>query len=102
MLRTRTHISQTLPKDLKYKIECFRKEVKQINEYSDYPLTHICNTDETPVFLDFVPSEVVDKKGGGGYSCAHNSLWKKIVLLLLCAVQLPGSFCHHSLFLKGR
>ena len=62
--RTRTHISQTLPKDLECKIKTFHKEVKQINENSDYPLEYICNMDETPVLLDLVPSRVVDKKRG--------------------------------------
>ena len=100
MLRARTHISQALPKDLE-KIQDFRKEVQQINENSDCSLEYICNMDETPVFLDLVPRKVVDKKGKKCIRVRTTASEKNRITAVLCC-QLPGSFCHHFLFSKGR
>ena len=63
VLRAKTRVSQTLPKDLEEKITAFRNEVANIFEDGDYPLDYIANMDETPVYLDLLPSNVVDKKG---------------------------------------
>ena len=79
VLKTCTHISQALPKDLEDKIISFRDEVNEINEDSDYPLEYVCNMDKTPVFLYLVPSKVVDKKGGKVSVCVQQPL-KRIVL----------------------
>lgn len=63
VLRARTSISQTLPKDLESKIAAFHHEVRGIRVNSDFPYELIANMDETPVFLDLVPRRTVDKKG---------------------------------------
>ena len=71
VLRAMTHISQTLPKDLEHKIAVFHQEVATVFENIDFPLdymyvhtcTYVCNMDKTLVFLDLVPSRVVDRKG---------------------------------------
>ena len=41
VLRCRTHISQTLPKDLEQKIKAFHDEVASVFENSDFPLDYI-------------------------------------------------------------
>ena len=63
VLRCKTHVSQTLPKDLEEKISSFRNEVASVFQDGDYPLDYICNMDETPIYLDLLPSKVVDRKG---------------------------------------
>ena len=77
VLRVHTHISQTLPSDLESKIKRFRDEVSNIHENSDYPFEYICNMDETPVFLDLVPSKVVDKKGKKNHPSLYDQLRKE-------------------------
>ena len=45
------------------KIYEFRRKVKQINESGDFPYELIGNMDETPAYLDMVPSRTLDVKG---------------------------------------
>lgn len=84
VLRARTHISQKLPNDLEGKIQDFRKEVKQIHENSDYPLDCICNMDETPVYLDLLPSKVVDRKGKKSVRVRTTASEKNRITAVLC------------------
>lgn len=100
VVRTRTHISQALPKDLEQKIETFHEEVKKIMENSDYPPEYIANMDETLVFLDSVPTKTVDREG-------KKSIWVQMTASgknkwSHCAAQLLENSCHPSLFSRER
>ena len=100
MLRAHTHISQALLKYLE-KTQDFRKEVKQINENSDYPLEYICNMDETPVFLDLVSSKVVNKKGKKVFAYAQRPLKKNRITAVLCCTA-SGKLLPPFLIFKGK
>ena len=63
VLRAKTSIAQSLPGDLENKIYEFRRKVKQIRESGDFPYELIGNMDETPAYLDMVPSRTLDVKG---------------------------------------
>ena len=101
VLRARTHISQKLPKDLEKKIEDFRAEVKQIYENSDYPLHYICNMDETPVYLDLLPSKVVDKKGKKSIRVRTTASEKNRITTVLCCTA-SGKLLPPLVIFKGK
>ena len=63
VLRAKTSIAQELPKDLENQICEFRRQVKYIRENGDFPYELIGNMDETPIYMDMVPSKTVDVKG---------------------------------------
>ena len=68
--RAKTSIAQELPKDLENKISEFRRQVKYVRENGDFPYQVIGNMDETPVYMDMVPSKTVDHKN------QDNEVWK--------------------------
>ena len=49
VLRARTNVSQSLPKDLEDK--SFKVSERNAHQNSDYPYDLICNMDETPIFF---------------------------------------------------
>ena len=63
VLRSRTNIVQTLPKDLESKIVTFHHKIQSIREESDFPYELIANMDETPIYFDTVPAKTVNRKG---------------------------------------
>ena len=63
VLRVKTSMAQELPKDLEGKINEFKRQVKRIRENGDFPYNLIGNMDETPVYMDMVPSKTVDIRG---------------------------------------
>ncbi len=62
-LRAKTSIAQELPKDLESKINEFRRQVNHVRHNGDFSYELIGNMDETPVYMDMVPSKIVDVKG---------------------------------------
>lgn len=101
VLRARTHISQALPKDLEDKISNFHKEVKEIMTNSDYPLDYICNMDETPVFLDLLPSKVVDVKGKKTIRVRTTASEKNRITAVLC-ITASGKLLPPFVIFKGK
>ena len=101
VLRVRTHISQNLPSDLESKIKGFRDEARDIHKNSDYPFEYICNMDETPVYLDLVPSKVVDKKGKKTIRVRTTSSEKNRVTATLCCTA-AGNFLPAFVVFKGK
>ncbi len=63
VLRAKTSIAQQLPKDLESKISEFRRQVNHVRQSGNFPYELIGNMDETPVYMDMVPSKTVDVKG---------------------------------------
>ena len=63
VLRAKTSIAQALPDDLENRIHEFRHEVKRVRQNGDFPYDFIGNMDETPVYMDMVPSKTVDVRG---------------------------------------
>ena len=101
VLRAKTHISQTLPKDLEHKIAAFRREVASIFENSDFPLDYVCNMDETPVFHDLVPSKVVDSKGKKTINVRTTASEKNRVTVTLCCTA-SGEMLSPFVVFKGK
>ncbi len=63
VMRARTSIAQMLPADLESKVCNFRQQVKFVRQNGDFDYAYIENMDETPVYMDMVPSRTIDKKG---------------------------------------
>lgn len=101
VLRAKTHISQTLPKDLEEKITKFRQEVRYVRENSDYPYDLICNMDETPVFLDLVPNKTIDRKGKKTIHVRTTCSEKRRVTAALCCTA-SGEFLQPFVIFKGK
>ena len=62
VLRANTSIAQQLLKDLENKIGEFRRQVNHVRQNGDFPYELFGNMDETPVYMDMVPSKTVDVK----------------------------------------
>lgn len=62
-LRAKTGVAQMLPADLEEKVAHFRQSINHIRQNSDFDYDFIANMDETPIYLDMVPSKTVDRKG---------------------------------------
>ena len=101
VLRARTHISQSLPKDLEQKITAFRAEVASIFDSGDYPLDFICNMDETPVFLDLLPNKVVDKRGKKSINVRTTASEKNRITATLCC-SASGKMLPPFVVFKGK
>ena len=63
VLRARTSIAQTLPADLESKVVNFRQTLHFIRQNGDFSYDYIGNMDETPVFMDMLPTKTFDVKG---------------------------------------
>ena len=98
-MRSRTSISQTFPKDLEAKIIAFHREVRDVRENGDYEL--IADMDETPVFLDLVPSRTVDRKGRSPFELEPQIPRNATIQLLLAVLQVESSY-PLLLHLKGK
>ena len=101
VLRARTHISQTLPKELEHKITAFHREVASIFEHSDFALDYVCNMDETPVFLDLVPNRVVDRKGKKTITVRTTASEKNRITATLCC-SASGKMLPPFVVFKGK
>lgn len=62
-LRQKTKIAQKLPSDLEDKIQQFQSFIINHRKQNNYPLAHIANMDETPMFFDIVGNKTVNKVG---------------------------------------
>ena len=62
-LRSRTSISQKLPKQLEDVLSKFYEDAARFMRIGKYPLSLIGNMDETPAFFDMVLSKCISKKG---------------------------------------
>ena len=101
VLRYRTHISQTLPKDLETKIAAFNVEVASIFDNGDYPLDYVCNMHETPVFLDLLPGKVIDKKGKKTINVRTTGSDKNRITATLCCAA-SGKMLPSFVIFKGK
>ena len=75
VLRSKTNIAQTLPKDLESKIVTFHHKIRSIREESDFPYELIANMDETPIYFDTVPAKTVNRKGAKTVHCPYTNHW---------------------------
>lgn len=97
VLRARTNMGQTLPKDLEEKIAAFRQQIRHVRDNSDFPYALIANMDETPIYLDIVPSKTVDRKGKKSIQVRTTNSEKKThhsYSLLYCCWYVSATFCH--------
>ena len=101
VLRCRTHINQTLPKDLETKIAAFNVEVASIFDNGDYPLDYVFNMDETPVFLDLLPGKVIDKKGKKTINVRTTGSDKNRITATLCCAA-SGKMLPSFVIFKGK
>ena len=62
-IRQKTKICQKLPADLDDKITTFQRYVISLRKDYNYPLSHIGNMDETPMFFDLPSNRTVDSVG---------------------------------------
>lgn len=62
-LRRKTKISQKLPKDLEEKLLNFQQYIIRLRHLKDFPLSHIANMDETPVWFDMAGELTVEEVG---------------------------------------
>ena len=62
-IRTRTKIAQKLPKEFAEKITSFQRYIIRLRLRAEYALDCIGNMDETPVTMDMVGNNTVDKVG---------------------------------------
>ena len=85
----------------KHKIAAFRREVASIFENSDFPLDYVCNMDETPVFLDLVPSRVVDRKGKKTINVRTTASEKNRITATLCCTA-SGKMLPPFVVFKGK
>ena len=63
VLRQRTHIAQKLPKDLDEKLTKFQHYVIDSRKRFAFPLEHIGNMEETPMFFDIPSNRTVHFSG---------------------------------------
>lgn len=101
VLRAHTSISPTLPKDLEAKIAAFHREVRNIRENSDFSYELIANMDETPVFLDLVPSRTVDRKGKKSIRVRTTNSEERHITAALCCTA-AGQFLPPFVTFKGK
>ena len=101
VLRVRTHISQNLAKDLEEKIEKFQAEVQKIRDNNDYPFEYVCNMDETPIFWDLVPNQVVDRKGKKTVRVRTTNSEKNRITAVLCCTA-AGKLLLPFIIFKGK
>ena len=50
----------------------------------DFPLDYMCNMDETPIFLNLLPSKIIDKKGKKTISVRTTASEKNRITATLC------------------
>ena len=62
-LRSRTSVSQKLPSQLESVLTKFYADAAKFMRIRKYPLSLVGNMDETPPFLDMVPSKCIAAKG---------------------------------------
>ncbi|CAG8751711.1 644_t:CDS:1, partial [Acaulospora morrowiae] len=62
-LRHKTKISQQLPKDLEEKLLNFQRYIIRLRQDKNFPLSHIANMDETPVWFDMSGNLTVEEIG---------------------------------------
>ena len=101
VLRTRTHISQNLPKDLEDKIKAFHQTVKDIRDSSDYPPEFICNMDETPLYLDTIPRKTVSRRGAKTVHVRTTCSEKNRITVTLCCTAAGKMLPPFTVF-KGK
>ena len=101
VLRARTSIGQTLPKDLEAKIVAFHSEICSVRTNGDYPYELIANMDEMPVFLDLVPNRTVDRKGKKSIRVRTTNSEKRHIQLLFAVLQAESFYLLLS-FLKEK
>ncbi|GFX10941.1 pogo transposable element with KRAB domain [Trichonephila clavipes] len=62
-MRTKTKVSQKLPKDVDNKLISFQKYVIGLQNQKKYLLSHIRNMDETPETFDMIENKTIGMKG---------------------------------------
>ena len=90
-----------MPKDLEEKIEKFQAEVQKIRDNSDYPFEYVCNMDETPIFWDLVPNQVVDQKGKKTVRVRTTNSEKNRITAVLCCTA-AGMLLLPFIIFKGK
>lgn len=101
VLRCRTTLSQTLPCDLETKITAFHDRVRHVRENSDFPFELIANMDETPVYLDMIPSRTVNKKGKRSILVRSTNSEKRRITAVMCC-NAAGKFLPTLAIFKGK
>ena len=93
-------LSQTLPGDLEARITAFHDRVRHVRENSDFPFELIANMDETPVYLDMIPSRTVDKGKKSILLRSTNSEKTRITAVMCC--NAVGEFLPTLVIFKGK
>ena len=101
VLRARTNMSQTLPKDLEEKIATFRQQIRHVRENSDFPYALIANMDETPIYLDLVPRKTVDRKGKKSIRVRTTNSEKRHITATICCTA-DGTYLPPFVVFKGK
>ena len=91
VLRSKTNIAQTLPKDLESKIVTFHHKIRSIREESDFPYELIANMDKTPIYFDTVPAKTVNRKGAKTVHIRTTGSNKRRVTAAICCTA-AGTF----------
>ena len=101
VLRACTSMSQTLPKDIEEKIGTFCQQIRHVRENSDFPYALIANMDETPIYLDIVPSKTVDRKGKKSIRVRTTNSEKRHITATLCCTA-AGTYLPPFVVFKGK
>ena len=101
-IRTRTTVSQLLPKDYQEKLATFRAYCKnKITEKKIHP-EQIINMDEIPLTFDIPVNRTVEKRATSTVSIRTTGNEKSsFTVVLACHANSPKNF-HPWLFLRGR
>lgn len=101
VLRAKTSLAQSLPRDLENKIAEFRRNLLHIRENGDFQFDYIGNMDETPAYFDMVPSKTVDRKGKKSIKVrSTKSDKKRITVTLGCTAT--GKMLKPMIIFKGK
>lgn len=83
-LRRRTSICQKLPTDFENKLINFQRYVIDLRKKLDYPMCHIGNADETPVYFDMPLNRTVTETGAKEVKMVSTGYEKHRVTVMLC------------------
>lgn len=101
VFRMKTKISQHTPEDLFDKIHSFHDFINRHNEQYPYPLNHIGNMDQTPIWIDMVVNRTITKKGEKTVRIRTGGKEKDRVTVVL-AITADGSLLPPVVIFKGK
>ena len=101
VLRAKTSVAQKLPSDLESKVSMFHGEITTVRKKQNFPKELIGNMDETPLYLDMVPSRTLEQKGKKEVRVRTTGAGKRPVTVVL-ACTASGKTLPPMIIFKGK